>query len=334
MKYVSPLTENEINGLENIRKNDPSPQVRDRAHYILLSDDGYKIDDIAGIFRVDRRTVSSWIDSWENSSFEGLCDKARSGRPEKLTEEEKKTAKKLIEENPRSLRSAISKLAEITGKVISVKTLKRLAKNCDLVWKRVRKSVRPRRNEEEFEQAKKEIGELKKQQENGDTDIYYFDESGFDLQPTVPYAWQPKGETIEIPSFKSSRLNVLGFLNTENNDFNCHTFKCSIDTDVAVACFDWFSEQITKEAHVILDNASFHTSDGFLENIKKWEEKGLFLMFLPAYSPELNLIEILRRFIKYIWLPFSAYTSFSKLTEVVEKILAGVGSEYVIDFSQ
>ncbi len=168
-----------------------------------------------------------------------------------------------------------------------MKTLERPAKNCGLVWKRVRKSVRPRRDEEEFEQAKKEIGELKKQLENGDTDIHCFDESGFDLQPTVPYAWQPKGETIEIPSFKSSRLNVLGFLNTENNDFNCHMFKCSIDTDVAAACFDRFSELIAKKAHVILDNASFHTSDGFLENIKKWEEKGLFLMFLPAYSPEI-----------------------------------------------
>jgi len=35
--------------------------------------------------------------------------------------------------------------------------------------------------------------------------------AGFDLQPSVPYAWQPIGTTIEVPSEKSQRLNVLGF---------------------------------------------------------------------------------------------------------------------------
>ncbi len=334
MKYVSPLTEGEIKRLEDIRKSDKPSQVRDRAHYILLSNAGYKIDDIARIFDVERRTVSSWTDAWEYSSFEGLHDKPRSGRPEILSEEEKEIAKKLIEENPRSLKSVVHKLAEITGKVVSVKTLKRLAKKCDLVWKRVRKSVRPKRNKKESGQAKKEIGELKKQQKNGDTDIYYSDESGFDPEPTVPYAWQPKGETIEIPSFKGSRINVPGFLNTENNDFFCFTWECSVDTDVAVACFDRFSEEITKETYVIPDNAPCHTSGEFLENIEKWEEKGLFLIYLPAYSPELNLIEILRRFIKYTWLSFPAYTSQENLVKELNKVLAGIGSEYVIDFSQ
>ena len=50
MKYVSPLTDGEISVLNDIRKNDPCPRVRDRAHCILLSGRGYKIDEIADIF--------------------------------------------------------------------------------------------------------------------------------------------------------------------------------------------------------------------------------------------------------------------------------------------
>jgi len=42
-----------------------------------------------------------------------------------------------------------------------------------------------------------------------------------------------------------------------------------------------------------------HTSKLFKSNIKKWEEKGLHLLYLPPYSPELNLIEILWREMKY-----------------------------------
>jgi transposase len=56
-------------------------------------------------------------------------------------------------------------------------------------------------------------------------------------------------------------------------------------------------------------------------------------MSLPPYSPELNLIEILWRFIKYKWLPFSAYLTFETLVEEVEKVLKNVGSEWFINFS-
>jgi len=41
--------------------------------------------------------------------------------------------------------------------------------------------------------------------------------------------------------------------------------------------------------------------------------------YLPAYAPALNLIEILWRFMKYYWLPFSAYTSFQCLSAAVER---------------
>ena len=69
-----------------------------------------------------------------------------------------------------------------------------------------------------------------------------------------------------------------------------------------------------------------------MEKIPSWEKKGLFLYFLPAYAPELNLIEILWRFIKYFWIPFSAYLSFEALVEAVEDILINVGAKYKIAF--
>jgi transposase len=83
---------------------------------------------------------------------------------------------------------------------------------------------------------------------------------------------------------------------------------------------------------VVIDNAPMHTSDAFEDSIEHWEAKGLFVYRLPAYSPELNLIEMLWRFIKYLWLPFSAYRSFEALVQAVEEILRKVGDEFVIHF--
>lgn len=127
MKYVSLLSKDEIARLKDIMKNDVSSRMRSRAHSILLSAKDFTINEISDILEVNRRTVSSWIDSWEQSRFIGLPDKPRSGRPAKLTEQEKEIAKKLIGEHPQSLRTVAEKLAQKTGKNISTKTLKRLS---------------------------------------------------------------------------------------------------------------------------------------------------------------------------------------------------------------
>jgi transposase len=53
---------------------------------------------------------------------------------------------------------------------------------------------------------------------------------------------------------------------------------------------------------------------------------------LPTYSPELNLIEIVWRKIKYEWLPLSAYESFKSLWSGLSDIIPKIGLEYNIYF--
>lgn len=160
----------------------------------------------------------------------------------------------------------------------------------------------------------------------------YFDTCTFSLEPSVPYAWQPIGENIEIFSRKSKRLNVVGFYNTDNQ-FQSYCFECNIDSSIIVACLDHFAQTIKKTTFLLLDNASTHVSEEFKENIPRWKKKGLIIKYLPPYSPELNLIEILWRFIKHYWLPFSAYLSFETLVKSVYKILRNIGITYNISFS-
>jgi hypothetical protein len=77
---------------------------------------------------------------------------------------------------------------------------------------------------------------------------------------------------------------------------------------------------------------ALNKSREFIRHIPKWVKRGLIIKYLPPYSPELNLIEILWRFMKYYWLPFSAYMSFQCLLQSVEDILTRFGTDYTIDF--
>jgi len=101
---------------------------------------------------------------------------------------------------------------------------------------------------------------------------------------------------------------------------------------VVIECFEQFSKHIKKRSYVFLDNASLHRSNAFIQHIPQWIKRGLILKYLPPYSPELNLIEILWRFMKYYWMPFSADVSLQCLLQSIEDILQRFGTDYVIDF--
>ena len=161
-KFVSPLNDEAKAYLEDVMHQGPSRRVRMRAHSILLSASGSSMDEIARIYQVHRDTVSAWIDNWAACGMNGLGDKPRSGRPTHLTLAEQAQLKALIKAHPSSPRTVLAKLAETTEKTFSRSSLRRVAKTWRLRWKRVRKSVKSKRDEKAFDEAKQEIEALKK----------------------------------------------------------------------------------------------------------------------------------------------------------------------------
>ncbi len=65
-----------------------------------------------------------------------------------------------VEKSPRSLKTILSEIETEFGVALSIDTLKLICKQAGLVWKRVRKSLRKKRNQKEFDRSKKEIDEL------------------------------------------------------------------------------------------------------------------------------------------------------------------------------
>jgi transposase len=332
VRYVRPLTAKQHELLESTMKNDAAHRARMRAHGLLLSSQGITIKAIAKIYHVDRDTVSTWIKKWEKHGDKSLHDQPRSGRPTILNATEKELAKQYIKEEPRSLKNVVERLAQKTAKRLSISSLKRLAKKARLRWKRVRKSLKRLRDPEAFARCQRALEALQQQEDQGKIALYYFDESGFTFDPSIPYAWQEPGTTLEIPARKCGRINVLGFMNRKN-DLYPFIFEQSVHTEVVIACFNELSKTLKKKTVVVMDNASVHTSEEFEEYLPQWKKQGLIIKYLTTYSPELNLIEILWRNIKYAWLPFSAYQCLNALREALENILKNFGSEYQITFA-
>lgn len=150
---------------------------------------------------------------------------------------------------------------------------------------------------------------------------------------SLPYAWSPIGERVEIPGYShSQRLNVPVFLSQQGSLFYQATTE-RVTSDVVIKSFERFIEQKAPEsfAIILLDNAPMHRSDKFKKMRYEWVNQRVYTTFLSTYSPELNSIELLWKKIKYEWLPISANLSFKDLCQSVNNILTGYGEEYRIN---
>ena len=75
-------------------------------------------------------------------------------------------------------------------------------------WRRIRKGPKGEPDPEEYQQKKQVLHDLQQQVSQGTLDLYYFDESGFALDPSMPYAWQEPASVIELPAMRYGRINV------------------------------------------------------------------------------------------------------------------------------
>ena len=149
-RFISKLNKAQVQNLEERRDDGANSRIRHRAHAVLLSFQGTTVKALTQVFQTSRNVICRWLDRWDKEEFDGLADKPRPGATPKLTDDEQVRAMELLEQHPRSSERVLLEVRKETGKEISGATLKRLAKKNGLVWKRMRKSLRGKRDQKKF----------------------------------------------------------------------------------------------------------------------------------------------------------------------------------------
>jgi transposase len=180
---------------------------------VLLSFQGYTPKELAHIFHVDRMTIYHWFDAWETRHFPGLYDRKGPGRLPSFTPEQKDEMRQWAKLFPKNLNNIGACIRDTCGLDVSKQTIKRVLKSFAVSWRRIRKTVKPRPDPETYQEKREALATLIAEDREGIIDLRYFDASGFCLVPSIPYAWQDKGEMIAIESMPSKRVNVLGLMN-------------------------------------------------------------------------------------------------------------------------
>jgi transposase len=323
-KFANISSDKQRQQLTQIWKTHHCHYTRIRAHAVLLSGQGYEISALVNIFGVDRDSVSSWIDRFEDAGPEALEDSDHPGAPPMLDEEEQRLLRSLFAKYPNRPAKVLAELKEQTGKDMSKWTLRDYARRFGLSWKRFRRSLRQKRDERAFRMAAGELAELISEP---DLKVVYFDEAGFSLKGIVPYGWQPTGTRYEVPvsGAHGNNVQVLGF---EGRDGSTGTYlhKGSVNSKTVIEVFDDYIQTIAGPTVVVLDNASCHTSGEIESRLEGWAKQGLYVYYLPPYSPELNAIERLWKRLKYQLMPADAWERFKHLLQTLTTTLTELGT--------
>lgn len=176
------------------------------------------------------------------------------------------------------------------------------------------------------------LGEMERLSESGEIDLYYGDEAGVSLEPNVPYGWQFADEAVAMPSERGSGINCFGLLTRSNKSWTAVSEK-AIDAAFVVEQLERFSFSLSRLTVVVLDNARIHTGKKMRERIGAWQRRGLFVFYLPTYSPHLNIAETVWRKLKYEWLSAADYESKGHLQYAVSLALSAFGKSLKIRFS-
>lgn len=150
---------------------------------------------------------------------------------------------------------------------------------------------------------------------------------GFSLALPVSYTWSKRGSRnrLGVPTRWGShgRLNLIGALSWGDQRLHFDFIAGNVTSE----CVSAFVEALTEDASaervtvVVLDNAPFHTSAKVKKKRAFWEQKGIFVRYLPPYCPHLNPIEALWKRLKALLLPRRCYDSVAQLKQAVLEVL-------------
>jgi transposase len=307
--------------LQALRREPVPPKVRDRLEMALLSDAGWSAPRIAAHLGYCGQTVRDLLRAFLARGTDALYP-FRTGLGPDVDHRDRvsdELRRLLAEDRTWTSRQLAGALAE-RGIVMGARQVRRHLKRLGARYRRTAPTLKHKQDPAKAERAGRILGNLKVKAAAGKLALYYLDECGF--SPTLPvgYSWglprQRKLVRYEAP--QGRRVNALAAYRPFGRPPRLEVFTAertwdSYDLLGFLKALPW--SKVPRV--VVLDNASIHTSQVVRRARPRLTTMGIYLYFLPPYSPELNQAEPVFRQVKHQEIPQRSFTTRSELREAV-----------------
>jgi putative transposase len=270
-------------------------RVSERAHFVLLSEQGYSPPEIGRLMGYDAATVRTWLKAYQAHACAGLDDAPRSGRPAQepdlvaIVQAQASQSPPTMGYRPACWTVAllVLHLYQRLRIQVSPATLRRALHAACLAWKRPKLAPAHRPDPHAAEKQAKLTEIL------GDSEgtIIAEDEVEVQLLAVVRSMWQRIGEQKRIPTpGQNAKRGVFGGLNLRTGEWFYHITPRKRSVEFIAFLTALLTAYPVGTIYVIVDNASIHTSRA----VEQWltSHTRLQLVYLPTYSGHrLNPVE-------------------------------------------
>ena len=327
---MAPLRESHRSGKPSFR------ELRRKKGYDLLNSGTSKAE-IARKLDVDWTSVNNWAKRLAEKGYDSWRDTKQKGRPDKLSSDQKKRLKEIIDNGPREY-----------GLKTDLWTLKRVADvilrefgvlyNTTHVWRVLRSlgysaqiplaTAMEKNPEYVKEWLEKEYPEHMKEAHEHHATILFQDESGMQSRPNVRKTWSLRGKrSIMKVREKRDRISISSAVSTEGYLYFMIR-EGSMNEDDIMAFLDQLLSEIHGFLYIFWDNIMIHRSKKVKEYLGVHKDR-LITRRIPAYSPEFNPDEFVWNALKYQELPNFCPTDMDDLkstaTETMNKLKSNPG---------
>lgn len=298
MPFSIPLTADERNTLLCYYRSDPDPQLRLRAHIILLLAEGLSWAMIGTVLFCSSRTIARWKTRFEQDRLDGLWGRQRGPAARFGPRWLALVVAWVTTQTPRAfgfLRSRwcceviVLLLWRLHRLEVSRETVRRHLHRADLVWRRPRPVLD--RRDPQREEILAGLRRLLLTLPDNETAVFE-DEVDVELNPKIGCIWMRRGQQAEVvtPGDNAKRY-LAGSLHWRTGAM-ITTEGAKRDGALFVAHLEELCRRLRryKVIHVIVDNAKFHDCWAVAEFLYKAQGR-VVLHYLPKYAPDLNPIE-------------------------------------------
>jgi transposase len=288
------LNDSEQAGLRQ-RARQAVGRVSERAHFVLLSAQGYSPPEIGKLLGYDAQTVRTWLKAYQAEGCPGLDDAPRCGRPPTDPHLTAVVQAQASQPPPNfgylqacwTVALLVLHLAERFRLVVSPSRLRQALQRAGFRWKRPKLAPARRPDPHAAEKEARLTAALA----DPDATMVAEDEADLQLLPILRAMWQRLGAQVRIPTpGQNAKRGVFGALNLRTGEWFYQLVTHKRSADFLAFLNGLAAAYPLGRLYVLVDNASIHTSKA----VQQWlaAQGRIVLLYLPTYSGHrLNPVE-------------------------------------------
>lgn len=308
--------------LRKAHKRTRDRAVADRIKSVVLLSQGWEATKVAEALLIDERTVRQYFYTFLRHGLDGLLFRSHIGRESYLNSEmQADLIQHLNEVAPATVKEVVVYVCEKHNVSFSVSGMTKLLRRLNFVYKKT-KSVPSKADEQAQHKFVKEYRELR-QKSKPTEPVLFMDGCHPIHNNSISHAWIQKGSEKRIKANTGrQRLNINGAIDIETHNVQV-VFSQSINAQSTIELFKKI-ESFYPDANritIIADNARYYRSRLVSDFLKT---SRIQILFLPPYSPNLNLIERLWLFMRKKVLNNCYYETFSMFRDACKNFFENI----------